>query len=70
MEEGYSFKGKTFGESSLKFPLEIPDGKVFVLGDNREYSLDSRALGFIDYAQLKGKVFLRIWPLNRIGLVR
>mgnify|MGYP000968192253 CR=1 FL=1 len=70
VEEGYSFKGKTFGESSLKFPLEIPDGKVFVLGDNREYSLDSRALGFIDYAQLKGKVFLRIWPLNRIGLVR
>lgn len=70
LEDGYTFKGETFSESNLKFPLEIPDGKVFVLGDNREYSLDSRALGLIDYTQLKGKVFLRIWPLKRIGMIK
>lgn len=69
-EEGNYFVGKTFAESNINYPVEIPEGKVFVLGDNREYSLDSRSLGLIEYEQLKGKVFLKIWPVNRIGFLR
>lgn len=70
LEEGYTFKGETFGESGLKAPFIVPDNKVFVLGDNREYSMDSRVLGFIDYSQLKGKVLFRFFPISRIGLVK
>lgn len=48
------------------FNVSVPDGKLFVLGDNREDSWDSRHFGFIDMEQVVGKVNLRYWPLNEI----
>lgn len=69
-EEGYGFDGLTYENSNFSYPLEVPEDKVFVLGDNRENSLDSRHLGLIDYYQIKGKVSLRLWPLNRLGKVK
>lgn len=50
----------------LKYPLVVPEGQLFVLGDNRGYSLDSRNFGCIDKDMIEGKVVFRLWPLNQI----
>ncbi|WP_026477730.1 signal peptidase I [Alkaliphilus transvaalensis] len=44
----------------------VPKNSVFVMGDNRNDSNDSRNFGFIEEKQIKGKVVLRVWPLNEI----
>lgn len=50
-------------------PEVIPENTVFVMGDNRMESQDSRALGSISTDQIIGRVKLLIWPLNRFGFV-
>jgi signal peptidase I len=45
---------------------EIPEDMYFVLGDNRENSLDSREIGLIKKADIIGKISIRFWPLNRL----
>ena len=46
---------------------EVPDGKMFVLGDNTRNSSDSRYWGFADVSTIIGEPFFRVWPLERIG---
>jgi signal peptidase I len=46
-------------------PVTVTDGALFVLGDNRDQSLDSRFWGFVDMSQLKGKALYIYWSQNR-----
>ena len=47
--------------------LVIPEGQVFVMGDNRENSSDSRYFGTVNIEEVTGEVFVRLWPLSEIG---
>ncbi|MDR5659005.1 signal peptidase I [Serpentinicella sp. ANB-PHB4] len=52
--------------------LVVPEGKIFTMGDNRLYSLDSRdpSLGLIDMDDILGKAFVRLYPFSRISTVK
>lgn len=45
----------------------VPEGCVYVMGDNRDQSMDSRTFGCIPLEKVEGKVILRYWPLNAFG---
>lgn len=68
-EDNENIRGNTYAYD-IEFPVEVPENKVFALGDNREFSLDSRHLGFIDLDQIKGKAVFKVLPIDRFGQIQ
>ena len=70
LQEDYLTEGvETYAQGGQFIDLVVPEGTVFVMGDNRGNSGDSRIFGCIPYDKIEGKVVLRFWPLNKFETI-
>lgn len=68
LEEPY-VQQNAFGECNITLPYQVPEGRFFVVGDNRGVSVDSRSslVGCVAMEQIIGKMVFRVWPFEKIG---
>lgn len=72
LQEDYVFLDPNKGDIYGTQKYVVPEGKLFVMGDNRRASLDSRysTIGYVDERSILGKVYFRISPLSKIGAIK
>ena len=71
LEEPY-LQTKALGDCNIKLPYQVPESRIFVMGENRDVSVDSRntSVGCVAEEQIVGKIVFCIWPFSRFGKIQ
>lgn len=70
LEEGY-IQEKALGDCNIELPYQVPESRIFVMGDHRSVSVDSRntAVGCVAEEQIVGRLVFKVWPFDGFGFL-
>ena len=69
LEEEYTVGDTMLGSDSITFPYTVPENHYFLMGDNREYSKDSRVIGAINRNDITAIGAFKVYPIDDIGVI-
>lgn len=71
LDEPY-LEEKALGDCDIELPCQVPENRIFCMGDHRSTSVDSRntAVGCVSEEQIVGKIVFRVWPLDSLGALK